>query len=47
MLIGADIAGKFLEIGVLAAEDNDYVIHAMAARSRYLKMIKPKRGDQP
>ena len=42
MLIGADIAGKFLEIGVLAAEDNDYVIHAMAARSRYLKMIKPK-----
>ena len=47
MLIGADIAVQFLEIGVLAAEDNDYVIHAMAARGRYLKMIKPKRGDQP
>lgn len=47
MLIGPDLAGRLLEIGVLAAEDNDYVIPAMPARARYLKMIKPKRGDQP
>jgi hypothetical protein len=36
-----------LEIGVLAADDNDYVIHAMPARTEYVKMIKPKRGSQP
>ena len=39
--------GQLLEIGVLAAGDNDYVIHAMPARSKYLRMIKPKRGGQP
>jgi hypothetical protein len=36
-----------LEIDVLAADDNDYVIHAMPARTKYVKMIKPKRGSQP
>jgi len=35
------------EIGVVAADDNDYVIHAMPARPKYLKMFKPTRGDQP
>ena len=47
ILIGPDLAVQFIEIGVLTAEDNDYVIHAMAARPKYLKMIKPKRDDQP
>lgn len=47
MLVGPDLATKLLEIGVVAADDNDYVIHAMPARPRYLKMIKPTRGDQP
>ena len=47
MVIGADLNGQLLELGVLAADDNDYVIHAMPARSKYLKMIKPKRGGQP
>ena len=42
MVIGANMNGQLLEIGVLADDDNDYVIHAMPARSKYLKMIKPK-----
>lgn len=44
MIVGADSNGQLLEIGVLAADDNDYVIHAMQARTRYVKMIQPKRG---
>ena len=47
MVVGADLNGQLLEIGVLAADDNDYVIHAMRARAKYVKMIKPKRGGQP
>ena len=47
MIVGADLNAQLLEIGVLAAEDNDYVIHAMPARSKYVRMIKPKRGGQP
>ena len=47
MVVGADPHGHLLEIGVLAADDNDYVIHAMPARTKYVQMIKPKRGGQP
>ncbi len=47
MVLGADLNGQLLEIGVLASDDNDYVIHAMPARTKYVKMIKPKRGGQP
>ncbi len=47
MLVGADLNGQLLEIGVLAADDNDYAIHAMPARVKYLHMIKPNRGGQP
>ena len=47
MLIGADLNGQLLEVGVLAADDNDYVIHAMPARTKYVKMIKPTQGGQP
>lgn len=39
MLIGPDIAGRLLEVGVLDAEDNDYVIHAMPARRTYLRLL--------
>lgn len=46
MIVGANSNGQLLKIGVLAADDNDYVIHAMPARTRYVKMIKPKRGGQ-
>lgn len=47
MLIGPDRAAQLLEVGVVAVDDGDYVIHAMPARPKYLKMIKPTRGDQP
>jgi len=46
MLLGPDRATQLVEIGVVAADDNDYVIHAMPARPKYLKMITPPRGDQ-
>jgi hypothetical protein len=44
MLIGADTAGRLLEVGVLDAEDNDYVIHAMAARPKYLRLLENRGG---
>ena len=44
MIIGPDLAAQLIEIGVAAADDNDYVIHAMPARPKYLKMIRPNRG---
>ena len=47
MVLGANLNGQLLELGILAADDNDYVIHAMPARTKYVKMIKPKRGGQP
>lgn len=47
MIIGPDESGRHLEIGVVADDDNDYVIHAMPARSKYPKLIRPQRGDQP
>lgn len=47
MLVGPDRATQLLEIGVVAVDDGDYVIHAMPARPKYLKMSKPTRGDQP
>ena len=46
MLIGPDIVGRLLEIGVLTADDNEYVIHAMAARPKYLKVLERHQGDQ-
>ena len=46
MLIGPDAASRLLEIGVVSADENDYVIHAMPARRKYLEMIN-QRGDQP
>ena len=46
VVVGADLNGQLLEIGVLA-DDNDYVIHAMPARTKYGKMIKLKQGGQP
>jgi hypothetical protein len=33
--------------GVLADDDNDYVIHAKPARPKYLKLARPNRGDHP
>lgn len=47
MIVGPDQAAQLLEIGVLADDDNDYVIHGMPARPKYLELIRPTRGDQP
>ena len=37
MLIGPDRAARLLEIGVAAADGVEFVVHAMAARSRFLE----------
>lgn len=37
MLIGADEAGRLLEIGVATAEGVDFIVHAMTARPRFLR----------
>ncbi len=37
MLIGPDRAGRLLEVGVSSAEGIDVVVHAMAARPRFLR----------
>ncbi len=45
MLIGPDARAAMIEVGVLETDDQDYVIHAMVAREKYLNMIDPQRGD--
>ena len=45
MIIGPDHSAQFLEIGVLADDDDDYVIHAMQARLKYIKMIRSRQGE--
>lgn len=37
MFIGADTAGNLLEIGVIDSTDGPIIIHAMAARPKYLR----------
>jgi len=37
MLIGADQNGRFLEIGVAQGEGVEFVVHAMPARSKFLR----------
>ena len=37
MLIGSDSAGNLYEIGVLVSTDGPIVVHAMAARPKYLR----------
>jgi len=46
MLIGPTVSAGLLEIGVVETDDQDYVIHAMPARRKYLSMIEPNEGDQ-
>ena len=47
MIVGPDLAAQLLELGILATDDNDSATHAMPARTKYVKMIQPKRGGQP
>ncbi len=37
MLIGADLSGRLLEVGVATAEGIDFVVHAMVARAKFLE----------
>ncbi len=37
MLIGPDQAARLLEIGVAEAEGIEFIVHAMAARPKYLE----------
>lgn len=46
MLIGPDATALLLEVGVIETDDQDYVIHAMTARSKYLSMLETPGGDQ-
>lgn len=37
MLIGADEAGRPLEIGVVSGDGVEFIVHAMPARQRFLR----------
>ena len=37
MLIGADAAGRMLEIGVAESEGIEFIVHAMTARAKFLE----------
>ena len=37
MLIGADPAGQLLEVGLAEAEGIEFVVHAMPARSKFVR----------
>jgi hypothetical protein len=37
MLIGADAAGRLLEIGTATAEGVEFILHAMPARQKFLR----------
>jgi hypothetical protein len=37
MLVGPDRAGRVLEVGVATAEGVDFIVHAMAARPKFLR----------
>ena len=37
MLIGPDSAGNLFEIGVVDSADGPIIVHAMSARSKYLR----------
>jgi hypothetical protein len=37
MLIGADRSGRLLEVGVVASDGVDFVVHAMQARTRFFE----------
>jgi hypothetical protein len=37
MLVGPDRAGRFLEVGVVVGDDGPVIVHAMEARTKYLR----------
>jgi hypothetical protein len=40
MLVGPDQSANLLEIGVVEADEIEYVIHAMRARPQYLSVLR-------
>ena len=37
MLVGADTAGRVVEIGTVVAESIEFIVHAMPAREKFLR----------
>lgn len=37
LFVGADIAGKLLEVGVADSDEGPIIVHAMKARPQYLR----------
>lgn len=37
MLIGADHAGSLLEVGIAESEGIEFIVHAMTARSKFVR----------
>lgn len=37
MLIGGDESGRMLEVGIVATEGIEFIIHAMPAREKFLR----------
>ncbi len=37
MLIGADQKGRFIEVGIAEGEGVEFIVHAMPARSKFLR----------
>jgi NADPH:quinone reductase-like Zn-dependent oxidoreductase len=37
MLVGADAAGRLLEVGLVTAEGIEFIVHAMPARAKFLR----------
>ena len=37
MLVGADISGRLLEVGVAVGEGIEFIVHAMPAREKFLR----------
>lgn len=37
MLVGADAAGRMLDIGLATAEGSEFIVHAMPAREKFLR----------
>ena len=37
MLIGGDVSGRMLEIGVAIARGIEFIVHAMPAREKFLR----------
>lgn len=37
MLVGADLSGRLLEVGVAVGDEVEFIVHAMPARQKFLR----------